>query len=66
MLHHDAVYSPTLAQQGILPGKKKPSQKAVVNQVQHLAYLEQHRYHDFEKEDIDGVTISNVSVTVHI
>ncbi|KAI0237412.1 Cell division cycle 5-like protein [Lamellibrachia satsuma] len=44
MLHHDAVYNPTLAQQGLVSTKKgvKPSQKASVTKAAHLAYLEQH------------------------
>ncbi len=56
MLHHDAVYSPTLAQQGILPGSKKPpSQKTIANQAQHLGYLESHRYEKFSQNDIEEV-----------
>ena len=58
MLHHDAVYSPTLAQQGLVPGKKKQSQKAVANQAQHLAYLDQHPYDEFDKNDLDEVCVS--------
>ncbi|XP_067674317.1 cell division cycle 5-like protein [Haliotis asinina] len=54
MLHYDAVYSPTLAQLGITPGSKKPvpSQKSIVNQAQHLAFLEQHSYDTFSEEDL--------------
>ncbi len=56
MLHHDAVYSPTLAQQGIIPGSKKPpSQKTIANQAQHLGYLENHRYEKFSQNDIEEV-----------
>ncbi|XP_071113531.1 cell division cycle 5-like protein [Haliotis cracherodii] len=54
MVHYDAVYSPTLAQLGITPGSKKPvpSQKGIVNQAQHLAFLEQHPYDNFSEEDL--------------
>ncbi len=58
MLHHDAVYSPTLAQQGIMPGSKKPpSQKTIANQAQHLGYLENHRYEKFSQNDIEEVSL---------
>ncbi|XP_021355301.1 cell division cycle 5-like protein [Mizuhopecten yessoensis] len=54
MLHYDAVYSPTPGQLGVNPNSKKPSQKGVVNQAQHLAYLEQHPYSGYTEEDIEG------------
>lgn len=57
MLHYDSVYNPTLAQQGVLPGTKKPSQKAVVNQAAHLAFLEDHPYESYEDEDLQEVYI---------
>lgn len=44
ILHFDAVHNPTLTQQGIVPGKKQTSQRAVLNQAQHLSYLESHPY----------------------
>ncbi|XP_013401217.1 cell division cycle 5-like protein [Lingula anatina] len=55
MLHHDAVYSPTDTQLGIIPGSKKavPSQKTVVNQAQHLAYLEQNPYTEVDDHDLE-------------
>ncbi|XP_064612178.1 cell division cycle 5-like protein [Liolophura sinensis] len=54
MQRYDSVYSPTLAQMGIAPGSKKsqPSQKTVINQAQHLAYLEQHPYEKFTEDDL--------------
>ncbi len=55
MQHHDAVYSPTLEQQGIQPGKKDAQQKAVLNQAQHLAYLEQHPYADLSEQEMRQV-----------
>ena len=57
MLHHDAVYSPTPGQQGLVPGSKKPSQKAVVNQAAHLAFLESHKYDTYEEEEIAEVSM---------
>ena len=58
MLHYDAVYTPTPAQQGVTPGTKKPaaSQRAVLNQAQHLAYLESHPYHQVEQEELQAVS----------
>ncbi|KAL3882692.1 hypothetical protein ACJMK2_029005 [Sinanodonta woodiana] len=54
MLHYDAVYSPTPAQLGIVPGKKNlPSQKSVVNQAAHLAYLEQNPFEKISEDDIE-------------
>nr|KAG5703308.1 hypothetical protein BaRGS_025550 [Batillaria attramentaria] len=55
MMHHDAVYSPTPQQLGITPGSKKPpSQKGVVNQAQHLAYLEENPYDKFDDDDLQA------------
>lgn len=54
MLHYDAVYSPTPGQLGVNPNSKKPSQKGVANQAQHLAYLEQHPYASYTEDDLDG------------
>lgn len=60
MQRYDAVYSPTLPQMGITPGSKKsqPSQKTVINQTQHLAYLEQHPYEKFTEEELKEVSNS--------
>ena len=55
MLHYDAVYNPTLAQQGIQAGKKTSTQKAVLNQAQHLAYLETHPYKKYDEYDLEQV-----------
>lgn len=53
MMHHDAVYTPTPQQLGIPPGSKKPpSQKGVINQAQHLSYLEQNPYDQFDDEEL--------------
>lgn len=56
MMHYDAVHSPTPAQLGLMPGKKgaqQPSQKSVVSQAQHMAYLEQHPYRRYEEKDLE-------------
>lgn len=45
MLHYDAVLSPTSQQ---LANKRQ-----VVNQAQHLAYLEQHPYHSYSQQDLE-------------
>lgn len=63
MLHYDAVYNPTLSQQGLSAGKKAPSQKAVVNQAQHLAYLEQHHYKKYDEYDLEQVRYLAVNST---
>ena len=58
MLHYDAVYNPTLAQQGVVPGVKKPqAQKAVVNQATHISYLESHPYKKFDEYDLEQVCL---------
>ncbi|XP_041352157.1 cell division cycle 5-like protein [Gigantopelta aegis] len=55
MLHYDALYSPTPGQLGIAPGAKKntPSQKGVLNQAQHLAYLEQNSYETYLEDELE-------------
>lgn len=58
MMHYDALYSPTPQQLGITPGSKKPpSQKGVVNQAQHLAFLEQNPYAQFEDQELQQVKV---------
>ncbi|PVD28210.1 hypothetical protein C0Q70_10797 [Pomacea canaliculata] len=53
MLHFDAVHSPTLQQMGLAPGMKKPpGQKSIINQAQHLAFLEQHPFVKHKDEDL--------------
>lgn len=53
MLHFDAVHSPTLQQMGLAPGMKKPpGQKSIINQAQHLGYLEQHPFVKHKDEDL--------------
>ena len=44
MLHYDAVFSPTAEQLA--------SKRQLMNQAQHLAYLEQHPYDSHSPEDI--------------
>lgn len=58
MLHYDSVHNPTPAQMGIPPGSKKsqPTQKGVLNQAQHLAYLESHPYIHYEEEELTSVS----------
>lgn len=51
MLHYDAAYTPTLSQLGVVPGKK--GQKGAMNQAQHLAFLEQHKYDNYTEEDLN-------------
>ena len=53
MLHNDTVYSPTPHQQGLSGKNKQPSQKFIVSQAQHLAYLEQHPYVEMEEEELE-------------
>lgn len=54
MLHHDATHHPTEQQMGIQPGTKKGKQPhSVINQAQHLAYLEKHPYEKFDDYDIE-------------
>ena len=62
MLHNDAVYNPTLAQQGLAASKKgaKPSQRAVVTKAAHLAYLEQHPLLPSDPERIEKVWMARV------
>ena len=58
MLHHDCAYNPTAAQLGITPGKKnQPSQKSVVNQAAHIAFLEQHPLEKVSEADLDLVSL---------
>lgn len=45
MLHYDAVFSPIPQQ---LPHKKQ-----VINQAQHLAYLEHNPYHTYSQQEIE-------------
>ena len=63
MMHHDFVYSPTEMQEtsgGGVAGKKNQSnQKSVLNQAQHLAYLEQHPYEAYEDDDLQEVSVEN-------
>lgn len=51
MLHYDAAYTPTLSQLGVVPGKK--GQKGAMNQAQHLAFLEQHKYDNYTEDEIN-------------
>jgi len=53
MLHHDTVYTPTPQQQGITGKNKQPSQKFIVSQAQHLAFLESHPYREVEEEEME-------------
>ena len=58
MLHHDCAYNPTEAQLGIVPGKKTPaSQKSVVNQAAHVAFLEEHPLEKISEADLDLVCV---------
>ena len=57
MMHYDALHNPTLAQQGIAPGKKTQQQKAVISQAQHAAYLGSNPYEKFKEGDLEKVNI---------
>lgn len=46
MLHYDAVFSPTHQQ---LAHKRQ-----VINQAQHLAYLEQYPYQKYSQQELDN------------
>lgn len=56
MLHYDAVQNPTSQQIGITPGSKKPKQphSSVLNQAQHLAFLEKHPYEKMPEEELEA------------
>ena len=51
MLHHDAVFCPTEAQQT----SKSSSQKSVANQSAHLAYLDKNPYTEVDADDLGKV-----------
>jgi len=55
MLHYDAVYNPTTAQQGNPPlgVKKPPGQKGVNNEPLHKAFLEKHPYKKYDEYDLE-------------
>lgn len=52
MQHYDAIQSPTPAQLGIAPGSKKTSSNSIINQAQHVAYMEQHPYEKFNPDEL--------------
>ena len=57
MLHHDCAYNPTAAQLGITGGKKnQPSQKSVLNQAAHIAFLEENPLEKINDSDLDLVS----------
>ena len=65
MLHHDCAYNPTPAQLGITPGKKnQPSQKSVLNQAAHIAFLEENPLEKVSEADLD--LVSSCSSIFHI
>lgn len=53
MLHHDALYTPGSNQLGVMPGSKKQTQKGVLNQAQHAAFLEEHPYEKVNEADLE-------------
>lgn len=50
MMHHDALETPTLNQQGI--GGKK-GERGIVGEDVHRGYLERHTYREYAKEELD-------------
>lgn len=58
MLHYDALHSPTPAQLGVQAGSKKKSRShnVVLNEAQHMAYLERHTYEKFVEEELDAAS----------
>ena len=56
MFHYDALKNPTAAQQGMKDGAKKPSQKGMMSQTQHMTYLEAHPHKDVPDEEIAAVS----------
>ena len=62
MLHHDALYTPSPNQLGVVPGNKKQSQKGVINQAQHAAFLEEHPYEKVDEVDLEEVCIMWMNV----
>ena len=57
MLHHDCAYNPTAAQLGITGAKKnQPSQKSVLNQAAHIAFLEENPLEKINDSDLDLVS----------
>lgn len=50
MMHHDALETPTLQQQGL--GSKK-GERGIVGEDAHRAYLERHPYREYSKEELD-------------
>lgn len=52
MLHHDCVETPTKAQLGEGVHKKKSSDRGILNEAGHRAYLDKHPYEKFDDEAI--------------
>ncbi|XP_013791247.2 cell division cycle 5-like protein [Limulus polyphemus] len=67
MFHHDAVHNPTPQQIGVAPGSKKPKQphSSVLNQAQHLAYLEKHPYEKMLEEELEAVSVILLCLISH-
>ena len=64
MLHHDCAYNPTESQLGMAPGKKnQPSQKSVVNQAAHIAFLEEHPLEKISDADLDLVGLYMINLS---
>jgi len=51
MLHHDCLETPTMAQQGDAPGKKK-AERGIVDESQHRAYLDRHPYKEYSPDEM--------------
>jgi len=50
MMHHDALETPTFAQQGA--GKK--GERGIVGEAAHRGYLDRHPYKEYEKPDLEA------------
>ena len=51
MMHHDCIETPTPAQMGE-GSKKKNSDRGIVNEASHRAYLDKHPYQKFDDAEI--------------
>lgn len=55
MLHHDSLFTPSPNQLGVVPGSKKQSQKSIINQAQHAAFLEENPYEIVDESQLEEV-----------
>uniref|UniRef100_T1J4B6 Exosome complex component 10 homolog n=1 Tax=Strigamia maritima TaxID=126957 RepID=T1J4B6_STRMM len=53
MLHYDTVNNPSSSQMGMTITSEKIESTGIVNQAQHVAYLEQHQYERFTESELE-------------